>query len=197
MAGAFTGEGKNKQMERAKENAKFAAVASSTAQKPENSAGPKKIKKTAHGYNTGDVIVFKTLTGGTGLVAGRPYYVIKNSTSEFEVAWTKALAEASTGIEFSVEIKEAGTEIFKIVEHTGAKTKRKETAFGAIVNGTCEDTTAHEIEATSAVTISWGMYWTAETNGELIAVSEIAEKTLAEADIYKLTNGKLEDTAVA
>jgi hypothetical protein len=197
MAGAFTGEGKNKQLTTAKENAKFVAIASqSAAAKPENSAGPKLIKKTGHNLVDKDLIVFTAITGGSGLVVGRPYWVKKINANEFELYWLKSLTEV---VEFTTELKETTTEYVKLTEHVGAKTKRKATSFGAIVRGTCEDTTAHEIEATSAVTITWGMYWTeeAEGAGECVAISEIPTKVLAEGDIYKLTNGKLEDTAVA
>lgn len=202
--GAFSGEAKNLQMNAVgpKTNptlaAEWVAVAGQTTVTPENSAGnSKKIKKTAHGLNTGDIVVFTALTGGAGLVIGRPYYAIKVSTSEFEVAYTKALAEATTGLEFTTEIKETTTTIAKLVEHTGAKTKRIKTAFAAAVNGASEDTTPHEIEISSNVSIKWVLCFSAETAGTFMGCNEVTLKALEEGDIYRVTSGKLEENGLA
>lgn len=168
---------------------------------PEESTGPSRIiKKTAHGLITGDMIVFTELNGKTtvgeevgGLVIGVPYWVRKVSTSEIELANTKAQAESATvgeHIEFTVTVK-ATSKIKKPVEHTGAKTKRIKTAFSSAANLLNEDATAREIEATSAVTVLWLLYFSAETAGTCTNVVATTSKTLAEGDIFKVTKSQV------
>jgi hypothetical protein len=183
--------------------ATWVTIATDTSQSPEASAIGKKIKKTAHGLLTGEIIVFTKLNAAAvlgevvgALVVGVPYYVFKIGVNEFGVAYTKAQAEAGEGscIEFTVELK-AESVLKKIEEHTGAKTKRQKAVFAAAANLTNEDATAREIEATTEVKVRWVMFWSAETVGVFMGLEAVTEKTLAIADIYKITNNKISQNA--
>lgn len=61
---------------------------------------------TAHGFSAGDAVVFPTLTGGTGLTAGRVYYVIAANLAAqtFQVSTTVG----GSAVDFSANIT-AGT----------------------------------------------------------------------------------------
>jgi len=61
---------------------------------------------TAHGFVAGDIVVFPTLTGGTGLVVGRRYYVIAANLAAqtFQVS----LTPGGAAVNFSADIT-AGT----------------------------------------------------------------------------------------
>jgi hypothetical protein len=180
----------------------WVTVASQTEVVPEESTAPSRvIKKVGHGLNTGDIIVFTELNGKTtlgeeagGIVVGVPYYVRKVSTSEFEIAYTKAQAESATvgeHIEFTVTVK-ATSKIMKLTEHTGAKTKRIKTAFGSAANLLNEDATGREVEASGAVVVTFVLYFSAETAGTCTKVDKAPEaKTLAEGDIYRVTKSQL------
>jgi HK97 family phage prohead protease len=75
------------------------------------------IDATSHGFNIGDAVTFLTLTGGTGLAAGRVYWVTADShgANTFRVAATPG--GASLG--FSADIT-AGT-VAALTDTTGAK----------------------------------------------------------------------------
>jgi|SRR6185312_7854621 len=190
--GAFTGEAKNEQMKKAGELAKFVGVGGSTTISPEASAAGSKFKKTAHGLANGTILVPTSLSGGAGLVSGRVYRVVNATANEFELSVTSGGAAESW-----TTTLEAASVFAVITEHTGAKTKRKATSFGAPSKGVVVDSTAHEIEMSGTVTVRWALYFTEETAGTLIAVSEVTEKPLSEADIYRLTEGKLEENGLA
>src|SRR3954466_5480891 len=44
--------------------------------------------KTAHGLANGDVVTLSSLTGGSLLVAGDPYYIIATAANTFQLALT-------------------------------------------------------------------------------------------------------------
>lgn len=175
-----------------------------TVEPEETTAPARKIKKTGHGLNTGDIIVFTELNGKTtfgeavgGLVIGVPYYVRKVSTSEFALAYTKAQAESATEgewIEWTVTIKTT-SKLAKLLEHTGAKTKRIKTGFAVAANLTNEDATAREIEASGTVTIKWVLFFSAETSGTFMGCEAVTEQPMIEGNIYKITTGKVSQNA--
>lgn len=61
---------------------------------------------TAHGFVAGDAVVFPTLTGGTGLTAGRVYYVVATSLAAQTFRVTDTVGGSAIG--FSADIT-AGT----------------------------------------------------------------------------------------
>jgi hypothetical protein len=180
----------------------YASVGSQTEVVPEESTAPARIiKKTAHGLNTGDLIVFTEINGKTtlgeavgGLIIGAPYYVRKVSTSEIEVAVTKAQAESATvgeHVEFTVTIK-ATSKIMKLTE--GNVVARIKTTFAAAANLANEDATAREIEAAGAITVDWLMYFSAVTAGTCTLVEKVTQKVLATNDLYKVTKSNVSQT---
>lgn len=184
--------------------ATWVTFATDSSQSPEASAAGKKIKKTAHGLETGNIVVFTNINGKTtfgevvgGLVIGAPYYARKISANEFSVSYTKTQSESATEgewIEFTVEIK-AESVVKHVEEHTGAKTKRVKAVFAAAANLTNEDATAREVEASAEVKIRWVMLWSAESAGTFMGLEAATEKTLATADLYRVTNNKISQNA--
>jgi len=77
-------------------------------------ADDNKLTKVAHLLETGDQIEYISGTGGTGLTAGRRYFVSKFSADVFYVHHT--LADAITGSSAAVDITLDGTAgIFRVV----------------------------------------------------------------------------------
>lgn len=185
----------------------WATIASQTTVTPELATAAKGriITRAAHGLNTGDIVVFTEVNANTtfgaqvaGVILGLPYYVRKVSASEFEIANTKTQAESATvgeHVEFSEELKTT-SKLQHVIEHTGAKTKRKQLTFAAAANGSNEASAAVEIEATSTVKVKWIMFFTAETSGTFMGCTEVTEKELAAEDLYKITKTVIEQNAV-
>lgn len=156
------------------------------------------------------IVVFAKINNETangkevnGIVIGRPYWVRNVSTTEFEIAYTKAGAESATAGEHEEAtgtIESANTEVVEVKEHTGAKTARAKTAPAEATNatkGVAKDA-AREVEiSANATKVRWVMYFSALTNGEFAGCSQVTEKELAEGDIYKVTEGQLSENAAA
>jgi len=134
------------------------ALTSAAAVAVEASAASTKIKKTANGLANGNVLYFSVLSGGAGLVALRPYYVVGAATNEFEVS----LTEGGTAVSFTTELK-AASEYIKLTEMSGGGYKRLETAFGASAEGKTEDVTEHSLKIPAGKTINAEGYWETET----------------------------------
>jgi len=133
------------------------AYSSSVATAVEASVAGKQIKK-AQSLKNGNVVYFSVLSGGAGLVALRPYYVIGENAAHFEVS----LTEGGTAVEFTTELK-ASSEYIVLTEMSGGAYARKETNFGAAAEGKTEDVTAHSLKIPAGKTISAEGYWETET----------------------------------
>lgn len=51
-------------------------------------ATPSTFTKTAHGMANGTPVLISALSGGSGLVAGRPYFVVSTAANTFQLAGT-------------------------------------------------------------------------------------------------------------
>lgn len=128
------------------------AMEASAAVAVEASTAGTKIKKTANGLAAGTVIYFSVLSGGAGLVALRPYYVLAG-TNEFEVS----LTEGGAAVSFTTELKVA-SEYIKLTEMTGGSYARIETKFELAAEGKTEDTTEHALKIPAGKTINAECY---------------------------------------
>lgn len=172
----------------------------------ETAASGKKFKKTAHGLNSGDIVVITELNTKTGfgetvggLIVGQCYYAHKVEANEFAIAHTKSQSESATEgewVEYTAAIK-TSTKFAKVIEATIKE--RKEVPFAAAANRFNEYATAVEVESTEASQkIKWVMYWNqqSKTTPVFMAIETTTEKELQNTDLFKLTNQKIEQTAV-
>jgi hypothetical protein len=131
----------------------------------EASTAGTQIKKT-QSLKNGNLIYFSVLSGGTGLVALRPYYVVGENAAHFEVA----LSEGGAAVSFSAELK-AASEYVVVTELSGGSYKRIETAYGAAAAGKVEDTTPHALKVPAGKTIGALADWEGESTGHMLALS--------------------------
>lgn len=150
------------------------------------------LEKTAHGLNTGDLIVFTALTGGgtsggsNGIQLERPYYVEKVSANVIKISQTSTIsAEVFATVTAST--------VQKIVEI--AVTARIKTTLAAAAKGVAEDATPRLI-GVPACTVNWILYLNALTEtiakGALHGISKVTAETFAAAGKYEVTSSKLD-----
>lgn len=155
------------------------------------------LEKTAHGLNTGDLIVFTAVTGGgtsggsAGIQLERPYYVEKVSANVIKISQTSTIsAEVFATVTAST--------VQKITEI--AVTARIKTTLGAAAKGVAEDGTARVISV-PACTVNWILYMNALTEtiakGALHGISKVTAETFAAAGKYEVTSSKLDLLGVA
>jgi hypothetical protein len=149
---------------------------------------------TAHGYSNGDVVVLSGLTGGSGLVAGRVYFVIGVTANTFQLA----LTSGGTAVDFTTDLT-AGT-VTRIVELSGGSPAyaRKAIAFSAAAGGVLDDSTNGAIvDVPASANVDYVGFWSAVTAGTLLAISAVTRETFANQGTYTVTDAKLDLNAVA
>lgn len=155
------------------------------------------LEKTAHGYNTGDLVVLSAITGGgseggsAGLKEERPYIVEKISANVVKLSQT-----ATISAEVFASVSAATAQ--KIVEI--AVTARIKTTLATAAKGVAEDGTARVISV-PACTVNWILYMNALTEtiakGALHGISKVTAETFAAAGKYEVTSSKLDLLGVA
>jgi hypothetical protein len=148
---------------------------------------------TAHGYSSGDLVVLSALTGGTGFVAGRLYFVSATNlaTNTFSLTPIPGGSIVTGGTDIT-----AGT-VGRLVEISGGTYARIATSFAASVNGGDDDSTSHVINVPAGITVAWVGYWTALTAGNLVSAGSVTPEVFAGAGTYTVTDAKIDLNALA
>lgn len=123
---------------------------------------------TAHGYSNGDLVLLSGLTGGAGLVAGAPYFVINTATNTFKLT----CVPGGAAVDFTTDLS-AGT-VTRLIELSGGSPAyaRKSIAFNAPSEGSIDDSTNGAIiDVPAGATTDYIGYWSASTAGTLNAVN--------------------------
>lgn len=118
----------------------------------------------AHGYGAGDLVVFSALTGGAGLVAGRPYFVIASGLTANDFRVSTVPGGATIDITTALT---AGT-VNKFAE-PGAPYARVVIAFAAASAGVRDDTTnGAVVTVPGGVNVDAECLWNNATGGLLL-----------------------------
>ena len=200
---ALTAYGKNEALKGATAKMGYVGLFSSAEYAPEATISSKKIKLSGSegkGFTNGKIVVFRSLTGSvTGLIAGRPYYVVGAATNEFEVA----LEEGGTGVEVTGHaLESASCKIALLTEISGGSYVRVKTSWGSASLGEILDTPASAINVPASTTITDAGWWEKSSGGSgatgLYATAKLENpETYVGAGEYKVTSDKLEANPVA
>lgn len=147
------------------------------------------ITSAAHGYSNGDLVVVSGLTGGTGLVAGRPYYVIGSTANTFQVA----VKTGGAAVDFTTDVS-AGT-VTRLVEISGGSPAytRKSIAYNASANGTMDDSTNGAVlDIPAGATVDYIGQYSASSAGTLHVLSAVTPETFAGQGTYTVTDSDLD-----
>jgi hypothetical protein len=156
---------------------------SAPAQAP-TGATPSTFTLTAHGLVNGDLVVFDSKTGGTGIRLGYAYFVIGSTANTFQ------LSETPGGTAVDMLTAVTASSIRKLVELTGGTPAyaRKAIAFAASVVGSMDDTTAPTFDVPGGVTVDYMGLYSALTAGTLLQVDDLTAETFAAQGSFQLTD---------
>src|SRR5688500_14860569 len=123
--------------------------------------------KTAHGLSNGDLVVLSSLTGGSGLVVGRPYFVIGTAANTFQLSLTSGGSAVDLGSDVT------DVTVTELVEVSGGSPaySREAATWAAASGGTMDESTgtlSFDMPAGSAADYA-GLY-SASTAGTLYAI---------------------------
>lgn len=140
----------------------------------------------AHGYSNGDLVVLSALTGGSGLVATRPYFVIGVATDTFQVSTTSG----GSAVNFTTDLS-AGT-VTRLVELSGGSPAyaRQRITWNRAGDGTMDDASvAAAIDAPAGATTDYLGGYSASTAGTLYSVAPLSTvETFVGQGTYTVTD---------
>lgn len=143
--------------------------------------------KTAHGMSNGTPVLLSGLTGGTGLVAGRIYFVIGVATNTFQLALTSGGSAIDLGTDVS-----AAT-VTPYVEISGGSYARVAIAFSTAAGGTMDDSTnGAAINIPAGATVDAIGFFSASTAGTLLVLEVVTPEAFAGAGTYTVTDADLD-----
>lgn len=147
------------------------------------------LTSAAHGYSNGDLVFLSALTGGTGLVSGRPYFVVASATNTFQLA----LTVGGTAVDFTTDLT-VGT-VTRSVELSGGSPAyaRGAIAFAAAAGGLIDDSTnGVTMNVPAATTVNRVGCFSASTAGTLQEISPVTAEVFAGQGTYTVTDAKLD-----
>ena len=156
---------------------------SAPAQAP-TGATPSTFTLTAHGLVNGDLVVFDSKTGGTGIRLGYAYFIIASAANTFQ------LSETPGGTAVDMLTAVTASSIRKLVELTGGTPAygRKAIAFAVAVGGSIDDTTAPTFDVPPGVTVDYAGLYSALTAGALLVVDDVPAESFTGQGSYQLTD---------
>jgi len=147
-----------------------------------------KLTKASHGLTNGDLVVLRSLTGGTGLVTEYPYYVVGVDGNDFQLAQISG----GTAVDFTTDI--TSVSVVKLTEVSGGSPAyaRVAIAFAAAAGGALDDSTnGAELDVPASGVVDYVGFFSASTAGELLAVDDVTQETFGAQGKYTVTDAKL------
>lgn len=156
-----------------------------------STGSPDTFTKTAHGLANGDVIIFSGITGGGGLIAGHPYFVINTAANTFQISQT------SGGTAFDLTSDVTAATVNKLSELSGGSPAyaRVAIAFAAAAAETSDDSTnGAVVNVAGGTTVSFVSFHSASTAGTLMGIQSITPEVFASQGTYTVTDAKIQLT---
>ena len=143
--------------------------------------------KTAHGLSDGNLVVLSAISGGTGLKAGYPYFIITSAANTFQLSETPG----GSAHDFTMDVTAMTLE--RLVEISGGSPAyaRKAIAFNAPVEGLMDDSTNGAVVDVPASTVDYVGLFSAVTAGTLLAIDDVTAELFAAQGTYSVTDAKL------
>src|SRR5689334_6710680 len=133
------------------------------------------INITSHGYSAGDLIVLSGLTGGAGLTAGWPYFVIATGLT----ANAFSVSETVGGAAVDITSDASGLTANRLVEISGGSPAyaRKAIAFASASLALIDDSTNGAVfDVPAAAQIDYVGFNTASSSGTLMFCGSVTQE---------------------
>lgn len=153
-----------------------------------STGSPDTFTKTAHGLSNGDVITFTSITGGGGLVANHPYFVINTAANTFQIA----LTAGGSAVDLTSDVTAATVNKWTEVSGGSPAYARGAIAFAAAASETSDDSTnGVALNIPGGVTVSGVGLFGASSGGNLLALQSVTPEVFAAQGTYTVTDAKV------
>lgn len=147
------------------------------------------LNKSSHGLSNGNLVVLRSLSGGSGLTTEYPYYVVGVSGSDFQLS----LTSGGSAINFTTDI--TSVSVVRLTEISGGSPAyaRVAIAFAAASGGQIDDSTnGAVINVPAAATVNYVGFFSALTNGTLYGIDDVTAEAFGAQGTYTVTDAKLD-----
>ncbi len=151
--------------------------------------------KTAHGLSNGDIVVLSSLTGGSGLVAGRPYYVINQAANTFQLA----LIAGGTAVDLGSDV--SSVTVTEYLELSGGSPAyaRVTNSWNTAADGNIDNNAVgSDVNVPAGRTVNAIGAYTASSGGNLLDLAIVTpEGPYGSPGLYQLTDYDIHANAAA
>jgi hypothetical protein len=147
------------------------------------------LTKVGHGLVNGNLVVLRSLTGGTGLFTEIPYYVVGVSGNDFQLS----RVSGGPAIDFTTNI--TTTEVVRLVEVSGGAPAyaRAAIAFNAASDASMDDSTnGAVVDVPAGFTINYVGFFSALAAGTLLAIDSVTAESFGGQGTYTVTDADLD-----
>ncbi len=149
-----------------------------------STGSPDTFTKTSHGLANGTVVVLSAISGGGGLVAGFPYFVIGQTANTFQLA----LTSGGSAIDLSSDLTSATVNALTEISGGSPAYARKTIAFSAAAASSMDDTTAPVFDVPAGGQVDFASSHSASTAGTLISIDDVPQEIFASQGTYTVTD---------
>lgn len=144
--------------------------------------------ETAHPFNNGDLVVLSGLSGGSGLVAGLPYFVVNDAANSFQIA----LVPGGAAVDFGTDV--TAVNVTRLQELAGGSPAyaRKAITWSAAALGTMDSSNAPVFDVQAGDIVDYVGFYSASSGGTLYAIDQVTQETFGGQGTYTLTDADLD-----
>jgi len=145
--------------------------------------------KVGHGLSNGDLVVLRSLVGGTGLFEEIPYYVVGVSGDDFQLS----RVSGGAAIDFTSDV--TSVSVVRLVEVSGGAPAyaRKAIAFNASVDGSMDDSTnGAVVDVPAGATVNYVGFFSALAAGTLLGIDGVTAESFGGQGTYTVTDADLD-----
>jgi hypothetical protein len=142
------------------------------------------VDDTSHGLSNGQIVVLSSLTGGSGLTAGVPYYVVSATTNSFGLARTAG----GSAVDFGSDVTAGTYTVLTEISGGSPAYARQAVTWASAAGGAMDETASPEFDVPAAAVVDYVGYYTASTSGTLHAIDQVTQESFGAQGTYTLTD---------
>lgn len=159
-----------------------------------STGSPDTFTKTAHGLSIGDLITFSGVTGGSGLIAGDPYYVATTgfTTGAFQIA----TSPGGSALNLATDVTAATVNKWTELSGGSPAYARKTIAWATTADGVMDDSTnGNAFDVPAGANVDAQSLHSAIAAGTLYALMPVTRETFGAQGVYTSTDVKTTATS--
>jgi hypothetical protein len=144
--------------------------------------------KVGHGLSNGNLVVLRSLSGGSGLREEYPYFIIGVTADTFQ------LSEIPGGSAFNFTTDVTSASVVKLVELSGGSPAyaRKSVTFSDPVEGSMDSSNQPVFDCAAGAVVNYVGFFSALTAGVVLGIDQVTEETFGAQGTYTLLDADLD-----